>query len=377
MTDTSRSDELLCRIALLLHHGVGAMLFRQLLSRYGSATAVFQASPSELYALPKVGPALSESIRQPQTLLDRARRELDFVEEHHIRVLAFDDPTYPHRLAPCPDAPALLYALGPVPLDAPHTVAIVGTRRCTQYGRDQVQALVHDLREQLPDTLIVSGLALGIDGVAHSASLEHDLPTVGVLAHGLDTIYPAAHRQMAAEMVRRGGLLTEYPSHAHVDRGNFLARNRIIAGLADVTLVAESSSKGGALVTAQIAFGYGREVCAFPGRATDDRSRGCNELIRRQTAALVTSAADLMEHMGWTAADRPQPARQQELWFDEADMPPEQRQLIDYLRRRGDADITELADALALDAGRLYELLLQLEMDNRIRTTKGNRYELR
>jgi DNA processing protein len=377
MTDTSRSDELLYRIALLLHRGVGATLFRSLLAHFGSAEAVFQAPPSELLTFPKVGQALSESIRQPEPMLDRARRELDFMSEHHIRPLAFDDPTFPHRLVPCSDAPALLYALGPVPLDAPHAVAIVGTRRCTQYGRDQVQALVRDLRAQLPDTLIVSGLALGIDGAAHTAALEQGLPTVGVLAHGLDTIYPAAHRALAAEMVQRGGLLTEYPSHAHVDRGNFLARNRIIAGLADVTLVAESSTKGGALVTAHIASGYGREVCAFPGRATDDRSHGCNDLIRRQTASLVTSAADLMELMGWTSADKPQPSRQQELWFDEADMAPDQRRLIDYLRRQGDADVSELSDALGMDTGSLYELLLQLEVDNRIRTTKGNRYELR
>jgi DNA processing protein len=374
MSEQSWPADLRYRIALLQQYGLGAVGMRRLLAQYGSAEAIFHTDPARLELQPRVKRTLTESLRAPEAMLDRADREVDFMLEHHIRPLLHDAPDFPRRLRDCPDAPVLLYALGPVDVDVPHTVAIVGTRRCTQYGRDAVTDLVSELHDLVPDALIVSGLALGIDGVAHRAALDHGLPTVGVLAHGLDHIYPAAHRSMAAEMVRQGGLLTEYHSHTRVDRGNFLARNRIVAGLADVTLVAESAQMGGSLVTARIATAYSRRVCALPGRVRDERSQGCNQLIHDGIATLVSSAADLVDMMGWGATRRRRPVRQQELDFD-ATLPPEQRAILQYLRARGDADVTELAEQTGMDSGQLYEVLLLMEMDNRIRATKGNRYE--
>lgn len=395
MDADSRTGDLLYRVSLLTQPGVGSGLMRDLIATYGSAEAVFHTPPALLRGLPQGGRLLSNLLSSKrEALLERGRRELDFMQAHHIRPLSFDAEDYPRRLRGLVDAPALLYSMGPASLDAPLIVAIVGTRRCTQYGVDLVRQFVHDLRALAPGVLIVSGLALGIDGAAHAAALTEGLPTVGVLAHGLDHIYPAPHRSMAAAMLRDGGLLTEYHSFAATDRGTFLARNRIVAGLADVVVVVESALKGGSLVTARLGREYGRCVCAFPGRTSDECSRGCNDLIRRGCARLISSAADVLELLGVETA--PHSSVQQSLLFDDDSdvfsgdssafggalntdptLSPDEQRILEYLHVHKDAEPTELCSELGLDAGLLYELLLKLEMDNRVRNTKGNRYELR
>lgn len=377
------SEELAYRIALQSIYGVGATAVRALISRYGSARQVFDAPFNDLFSIvsPRHRSSLVNGFQQRPKLLERAYREIDFMQEHHIRPLLFDEADFPKRLNECCDAPSLLYQMGTAKLDAPHVLSIVGTRRSTQYGRDCVNSLAAELHEIRPDVLIVSGLAVGIDGIAHRAALDHGFDTVGVLAHGLDTMYPAEHRALACEMLQHGGLLTEYCSATHIDRGNFLARNRIIAGLADVTLVAESRETGGALVTAKIAQSYNREVCAFPGRINDDRSKGCNRLIVRCQAAMITSAQDLLDFMGWKKADAKATAsKQRELPFGgdgtNEEAGGKEQQIVEYLTTHGSANIMDLTSQLDVEASQLHVLLLQLEMANKVRMV-GGRYQLR
>ncbi|MDE7381866.1 MAG: DNA-processing protein DprA [Muribaculaceae bacterium] len=230
----------------------------------------------------------------------RAGMERQFMERHGVHACFIENEDYPWRLRDIPDAPLILYALGEFDFSSDKVLSIVGTRRSTPYGHHRTTNLVEELGKYFPDLCIVSGLAYGIDAMAHTAALDAGLPTVGVLAHGLDTIYPSSHRDLAKRMVKNGGaLLTEYPSGVTPYRKNFLERNRIVAGLAEVTVVVESAIKGGALSTANDAYSYGREVVAFPGRVGDEQSEGCNRLISRGKAKLVTGASDIMELTGW------------------------------------------------------------------------------
>ena len=370
-------DQLRYILALNAIRGVGSIRARHLIQAFGSAEAVMKADASLLMQAGAVGQRVLSS-RGDSLLLQQADREIAFIEQHHIQPLVYGTPGYPHRLLDCLDAPTLLFKLGNIDLKSRHVVSIVGTRQCTQYGRDNVQRLVHELHEALPDLIIVSGLALGIDVEAHRAALASGVPTLGVVAHGLDRIYPYNHRAVAKQMTQcGGGLLTEYVTGTQPERGNFLARNRIIAGLADAVVVAESKERGGSLVTASIATDYGRDVFAFPGRTSDDRSNGCNRLIRLNRAGLITSAQDLIDAMNWSTGIRSQ-AVQQTINFEEEHVSQLGRQILDILRDRGDLSVSQLADVLH-DAERaaLLEELLDLEMSDRVRATPGGIYQLR
>ncbi len=370
-------SSLLSILILNAIRGVGSVRARHLIEAFGSAEAVLSADPALLLQAGAVGQMVVDGRSNPK-LRDDAERELEFIQAHHIQPLIFGQQGYPRRLVSCPDAPTLLFKLGNIDIDTRHVVSIVGTRQATQYGRDMVRRCVSELKQALPDVIIISGLALGIDIEAHKSALQADIPTLAVVAHGLDRIYPYNHRNIAREMIRQGGgLLTEYPTSAPFERGNFLARNRIIAGLADAVIVAESKEKGGSLVTASIALDYARDVFAFPGRITDDRSNGCNRLIRLNRAGLITSAQDLIQAMNWQTTAR-QAAVQQTLNFEEEHLSPLGRQIIDILRDRGDMRLSQLADTMP-DAERtaLLEELLDLEMSDKIRTTPGGLYQLR
>ncbi|MBR5714963.1 MAG: DNA-processing protein DprA [Bacteroidales bacterium] len=357
--------------------GIGSIRARHLIDAFGSAEAVLNAEPALLLQAGAVGQMVIDGRTNAQ-LFDDARRELDFIEAHNIRPLVYGQEGYPKRLLSCPDAPTVLFKLGDTDLETKHVVSIVGTRQCTQYGRDIVHLLVKELHEALPEVIIVSGLALGIDVESHKAALENGVPTLGVVAHGLDRIYPYNHRGIAKQMIQQGGgLLTEYVTSAPFERGNFLARNRIIAGLADAIVVAESKEKGGSLVTASIALDYGRDVFAFPGRISDDRSNGCNRLIRLNRAGLITSAQDLLYAMNWQPTQQPQ-AIQQTLNFEEDHVSPLGRSILDILRDRGDLRLSQLSDILPdVERTALLEELLDLEMSDKIRNTPGGLYQLR
>lgn len=309
-----------------------------------------------------------------QQLLDDARREAEFVKMHNIRILYFTDEDYPQRLLECEDAPLLLYMSGEANLNARHVVGIVGTRSATHYGVNFINNLVDDLGQKLDSLLIISGLAFGCDIAAHRRAIADEIPTVGVVAHGLDTIYPHENRNDAAKMVHgAGAVITDYPSGTRPFRGNFLARNRIVAGLVDCLVVVESQANhGGALHTARLAHEYNRDVMALPGRANDVYSSGCNKLIRRNIAQLLTSADDLIEAMGWKAKE-PQEGVQQQLF---AELSADEQRIVDDLLQNGDAQINQLTVRLGIPVGRLMGLMMQLEMAGLVMTLPGSRYRL-
>jgi DNA processing protein len=304
----------------------------------------------------------------------RAQAEADFISRHQIRALTLHDAAYPSRLRECDDAPLVLYTLGTADLNAAHVVGIVGTRKATERGRDLCTAFVRDLAAAVPDVLIVSGLAYGIDVASHRASLSSHVSTVGVLAHGLDRIYPPAHRSVAAQMTAQGGgLVTEYMSQSEPERQNFVQRNRIIAGMSDAVVVVESAAKGGALITADYAQGYNRDCFAFPGRVDDPYSCGCNNLIRSNAAALITSAADFLKAMDWAPLpDAGKPVQRQIF----VELSPDEERILACLCEAGDGLPMDL---LSMDtdipAGRLGTLLFQLEMKGLVRTLGGTRYQ--
>ena len=364
-------------LTLLSIRGIGSIRARHLIEAFGSAQAVLDAPKDQLLQLGNIGQLILERVSDPKTE-KRIEDELAFIEKNHIRPLIYGEEGYPKRLLECEDAPALLFQLGDTPLDETHIISIVGTRNCTQYGRELVHRFVSELHEAFPNIIIVSGLALGIDVESHKAALNCGARTVGVIAHGLDRIYPSQHRSVAKEMLlNQGSLITEYMTGTEPERGNFLARNRIIAGLSDAVIVAESKDKGGSLVTASIALDYNRDVFAFPGRVGDSRSEGCNRLIRLNRAGLITCAQDFIEAMSWSTSSAKQKSIQHSIPFEEENLSRNARLITDALRDRGDLLLSQLSEATGLDHSTLYEELLDLEMDGKIRSTPGGLYQLR
>ena len=368
---TAQGNDLLkYRIALAGIKGMNVTAARRLLDVLGSEEALFTMDQREVERLTGLnagvfGPEVRDS------LLERAAKETEFVGASQIRPLFFTDKDYPGRLLECDDAPVLLYALGNANLNARHVIGIVGTRNATAYGVNFINRLVEELSSRIEDLLVVSGLALGCDVAAHRQAMKSGVPTAGVLAHGLDMIYPPENRNDAARMVAAGGaLLTDYPRGTRPYRGNFLARNRIVAGMVDCLVVAESAADhGGALHTARIAREYNREVFALPGSTSDHYSGGCNKLIRRQVALLCERADDIIEAMGWT----PLPAEggQPQLF---PDLSPEEETVMEYLRREGEGELNPMSVRIGLPVGKLIGVLMKLEMQGLILTMPGSRY---
>lgn len=346
---------------------------RQLLESFGEAEAVFTEKSRLLEKVPGIGQMLAAGIRRPE-VLQQAEKELAFIEKNQISCYFLTDMDYPARLRECPDAPVLFYFKGDTNLNAKRVVSIVGTRNATDYGRMLTATFLKELATAIPDILIVSGLAYGIDIQAHRAALQEGLPTVAVLAHGLDRIYPSAHRDTAVGMLGHGGLLTDFPSGTNPDKPNFIKRNRIVAGLSDATIVVQSAEKGGSLITADIASSYGRDVYAFPGRVSDTHSCGCNMLIRQNKAGLITSAADFISSMCWDVTMRAkEEAVQACLPFDDDSL---QGRIVSLLRDKKEMHINQLAIGLEVPVYQLSPLLFELEMDHIVRTMPGNLYRL-
>lgn len=323
-------------------------------------------------------PLLKRIRAQRGKALEKAQHEMEFATAKGIRILAAGDDDYPLRLSACAEAPGLLYYRGNADLNASCIIAVVGTRRATDYGRMVVQRILGEMAERIPQLLVVSGLAYGIDIAAHRAALTHNLPTVGVVAHGLDTMYPAAHRNDAATMTQQGGVITEYVSGTRPFAMNFLRRNRIIAALADATLVVESAAHGGALATARLADSYGRTVMAIPGRVTDRMSEGCNRLIFRRMAAAVSSADDIINIMEWQRfTTNPQKKAEPDLFAQterrEA-LPPEQRNIIAALENTDGLPLFELQKRTALEAKILTAALVTMEINGIIQRMPSGNY---
>lgn len=296
------------------------------------------------------------------------------MNQHHIKAVSIFDENYPHRLAQCHNAPTLLYVLGEAELNPPRAISIVGTRKPTPYGSAFCSKAVEELADACPDLTIVSGLAYGIDSLAHAGALKCGLPTIAVVAHGLDMIYPASHRDLAKNILKAGGaLVSEYPSHTKPFRGNFLERNRIVAGLSDATLVVESDLRGGAMSTASLAFDYDRELFAVPGRISDSLSTGCNSLIQRNKAMLATSATDIVKSMQWDIKGV-RSALNQATLFD-PELTDEQRLVVDRLRRSDTyLSVDRLSELTNIEVPDLLPILFELELDGLIAKAPGNCY---
>lgn len=364
-------DEKHYTLALSRLRGISQNMAMQLYLQVGNASDIF-LHHKELQDLSVEGrKRLNDAMKGAPEILKRAEDELEFAEKNNISTLCFNDTDYPTRLRECDDAPLVLFYRGSTSLNAQRILSVVGTRRITEQGKDICRNLCRDLHEAHPDILIVSGLAYGVDIHAHRSALDFGLPTVGVLAHGLDRIYPSGHRAEAARMVKQGGLITEYMCGTNPDKGCFVRRNRIVAGMADATIIVESAAKGGALITAHLAADYNRTVLAFPGRPTDRYSEGCNALIRDNKAALVTSAADVLELMGWNTVPKQQKAVEQQIF---PTLSEEEQRIHAALANTDGLQINRLAVLTGLPVGQLSALLFELELKGRVKPMSGGNF---
>ena len=366
------TNEKIASIALTLCEGIGHINAKRLIDEMGSATAVFENRLQLPELLPEVHQRVVDLLDCPDAF-KRAEQELAFCEKNSIHCLTLKDAAYPSRLRECEDAPVVLFFKGEADLNKLHVLSMVGTRRATEYGKEFCASFVKDLAALCPDVLIVSGLAYGIDIHSHRAALANGLTTIAVLAHGLDRIYPPSHRQTAVNMLNNGGLLTEYLPGTNPDSFNFVARNRIVAGMADATLVVESASKGGSLITAELANIYNRDCFAVPGRINDEFSKGCNQLIRDNKANLITQAEDLVNVMGWQQKDAKPEAIQRNLFVD---LTPEEALIAKILKERGDLHMNNLTVEANLSIFKLTPILFSLEMKGVVKALVGGVYHL-
>ena len=357
------------QVALTFLKNIGPALAKLMVSNFGDAESVFKSSNHKLLRISGIGEKTVSRLNFKEAL-ERAEQELKFIEKNHIKTVFYTESGYPKRLKNCNDSPVLLYSKGNANLNTQHIISIVGTRNATEYGKNLCRQLIEELQQY--NILIVSGLALGIDVAAHKECLKLNVPTVGVFGHGLDRVYPGQNRATADKMLENGGWLTEYPSGTIPDRENFPQRNRIVAGIADATVVIEAGIKGGALITAEIANSYNRDVFAFPGRIGDDYSEGCNFLIRNNKAALLTCAADLAYSLGWEKTDNLQPVEQFMLPID---LSVDEQLIFDILRQNnGPVAIDDLTIKTNLTTSLLAMNLLNMEMQGYIKSLPGKTY---
>ncbi len=365
------NNELLYRIALTKVPNIGDVHGKALINTLSNAETVFKTSKKDLEHIDGIGEIRAASIKKFENF-EAIEQEILFLEKHNISALFLTDPQYPKRLLNCYDSPLMLYYKGTADLNHAKIVSVIGTRNNSEYGKYCCEKLIEDLSKE--SIIIVSGLAFGIDTIAHKISLKYNLPTIGVLAHGLDRIYPAQNRSLARQMSESGGLLTDYTSNTKPDRQNFPRRNRIVAGICDALVVMESSANGGSLITAELANGYNKDVFAFPGRANDTKSEGCNDLIKNNKAALITQADDILKLMRWKDPLRKKTARQKELF---SELTPDEKKVMDVLQQKNNgAHIDELYVKCQLTNSVLAATLLTMEMKNIIITMPGKIYRI-
>jgi DNA processing protein len=365
------TNELVYRISLTLIPYIGPVQAKILAEHFGTASAIFAAKESALKRIEGIGEARARSLKQFRDF-KKAEEEILFIENHGIIPLFITDENYPQRLLNCYDSPTLLYYKGSADLNCPRIVSIIGTRHYTDYGKQLTEKLVAELASL--QVLVISGLAYGIDAIAHRAALNNSLPTVGVLAHGLDRLYPSEHAGLARDMLKKdGGLLTEFRINSKPDRHNFPTRNRIVAGISDATIVVETGSKGGSIITAELANGYNKDVFAFPGRVTDPRSSGCNSLIRNNKAVLIDETAGLLQMMNWDEQQKPAPEKQKKLFIEIDD---NEKKLVSILRQKVTAHIDELNLESGLSNSMVAAALLNLELQNVVVSLPGKLYQL-
>lgn len=364
MTD----QDLFYLLALLKVDGVGDIMGKKLLTSFGNAEAIFKSKNTQIAAVDGVGSVLLKNLKD-KTIFEKAESELSFIKSNAINISFFQDENYPERLKHCIDSPILIFTAGNIDLSNKRIISIVGTRQITSYGTEFCKKLIEDLAPLNP--IIVSGFAYGVDIVAHQAAMDNGLQTIGVLAHGLNQIYPKTHKKYMSGMEANGGFITEFWSNSNPDKEKFVRRNRIVAGMTEATIVIESADKGGSLITANMANEYNRDVFAVPGRVTDKYSQGCNDLIKTQKANVLTSAADLVYMLNWDIKKKSKPVQQQLFINLEA----EEQKVYDYLLKNG----KELMDIIALECGfpifRMSGMLLNMELKGVIRPLPGKLFE--
>ncbi len=362
------NEDLLYQLALTFVDGVGPQSARKLIQHFGSAQEVFRQKARDLSQVPGINTTRVAAIAGYSDFA-KAEHEISYCEKHHIEVISFLTKTYPNRLKHCEDAPVILFKKGAASLSPERIVSIVGTRRITDHGKIITKQLVESMVPY--GVTIVSGLAYGVDIEAHKAALDMGLPTIAVLGHGLNKVYPSAHARYAVQMLENGGLLSEFTTDTKPDRENFPMRNRIVAGMTDATIVIESGEKGGSMITADLANGYSRDVFAVPGRIGDDRSAGCNMLIKSHRAALLSSVKDLEYIMGWSAPDAKKVV-QRKIFVD---LNPDEEKLMACMREKGRIQIDEISIETHLPMSSVMVHLLNLELNGLVRALPGKIYE--
>lgn len=366
-------EELIFTLALTRIKGVGLIGAKQLLEKAGDAKTLFQHRTELKEIIPNATPRLMNALNDSEAI-KRAEEEVNFARKNRIACLRIGDEGYPARLSECPDAPLVLFYRGSSDLNAMRIINLVGTRHATAYGQELCDRFLKELAELCPDVVVVSGLAYGIDIHAHRAALQYGLETIGVLAHGLDRIYPQQHRKTAIEMMEQGGLITEFMSETNPDRQNFVKRNRVVAGMSDATVVVESAAKGGALITAELAESYGRDCFAFPGRVNDPYSMGCNNLISNHRAALLTSASELVESMKWRDTATLKEPIQRELF---PALNEEEQRITTLLQKSAEGvQINNLVVESNIPIYKISGILFELELKGVVRSLAGGVYKL-
>lgn len=363
--------ELFYALSLLQVEGVGDVMAKKLINQCGSAENIFKEKTTILQKIDGVGSILTKKLKD-KSIFDKATAELKFIEQENIQTLYFQDKLYPERLKHCIDSPLVLFQSGNIDLQKRKIISIVGTRQITSYGTEFCRKLLEDLAPLNP--IIVSGFAYGVDIVAHQTAMDIGLQTVGVLAHGLNQIYPKVHKKYVAKMEENGGFLTEFWSTSNPEKENFVKRNRIVAGMSEATVVIESAERGGSLITAMLANDYNRDVFAVPGRTSDKLSQGCNNLIKTQRANLLSGAADIVYILNWELENDKKETKtiQKQLFVS---LEPEEQKVYDYLLSKG----KEQMDIIALECDfpifRISSILLNMELKGVIRPLPGKLFE--
>lgn len=367
------NDELLYKLSLTLIPNIGPVQAKILLQQFEPAE-IFKAKRSWLEKIEGIGSIRANSIKDFNDF-KIAEEEITFIEKYKIKALFLTDDEYPKRLLNCYDSPTILYYKGDADLNVSKIIAVIGTRNHTEYGKQLTEKLVADLAAL--NVTVVSGLAYGIDAIGHKSALKNNLPTIGVLAHGLDQVYPPQHAGLAKDMIKNnGGLLTEFRSKSKPDKHNFPTRNRIVAGMSDATIVIETGIKGGSMITAELANSYNKDVFAFPGKVTDSKSGGCNYLIKSNKAVLLTDAQEMIELMGWEerVGSRKSGVRSQKQLFIE--LSDEEKVIVEILKGKDASHIDEINLRSGLSSGTVAAAILNLELQNVVLSQPGKRYSL-
>lgn len=369
MLKMKTDKELICTIALGMVPAVGDINARKLIKHLGSAEAVFNESYRNLIRIPGIGKTIASHLCSRE-FMDKAAEELDYIRKHDIGVTCYDENEYPERLKECPDSPLLIYFKGNANLNDKKIISVVGTRNITRKGKDICKTIINNLANEYPELIITSGLAYGVDITAHKAALKENLKTLAILGHGFKTLYPSAHLSIAKQIISQGALITDFPSFEAPERNNFLKRNRIIAGISDATLVIESGRKGGAMVTADIAMSYNREVMAVPGSPGDRLSEGCNLLIKSNRAALIESADDVIYNLNWL---RSKSENKQKKLFPE-NLSPLEEKIFALFNENEELASDQISSSLGKPLHQLSSALLKLEFSGHITSIPGNIY---